>query len=431
MPGRLARFLIILMLVMIAAPTGLVRPVGAQQDVEFTTIEATANFPETIRFELEARTDLDVEAVQVFWRTAESSVTTMADADFTAGGTLQATHIVDMGVRYLPPGLDLVYYWNITASDGTVYRSPEETLFYMDTRFDWDTVEAGLVNVWWYQGSEEYAAEIAHSANRTLLMLKTEFGLQTTEPIRILAYASGSDFSGALAANSADWIGGVAHSSLSLILGHIAPGGRADEETSRMIPHEVAHVVVAHSSENPYNSPPPWLDEGLATFIQEVDDPRLEPVLDRAVREGRLIPVGALRSSFPANPDQALLSYAESQSILTYLVETYGKDTVGDLVSVYQQGVDHDGAPERVIGISVDELDAAWKAWLGYEGDQVVDPYIAASDPEGPGTVWFVVVFGAVTLFAGGLVAFFFWRTRSYKDSDEPDQPGEATEPLV
>src|SRR5690606_20247509 len=122
-----------------------------------------------------------------------------------------------------------------------------------------------------------------------------------------LAYASGDDFSGALVANSADWIGGVAHSSLSLILGNIAPGGRASQEIRRMIPHEVSHVVVAHASDNPYNSPPPWLDEGLATFIQEVDDPRLETALDRAVREGRLIPLGALRSSFPADPDQALL----------------------------------------------------------------------------------------------------------------------------
>lgn len=416
------RYLLIALILAGSSLAGLVHPAAAQTGVEFTSLEAEVDFPASIAFSMTAKTVSDVERVQVFWRAAGSAATTMADASFQHVADLEASYVSDMTVRYLPPGLDILYYFLVTSGSGETFQSPSATLFYIDTRFEWDSMQAGLVNVWWNQGSDEYAAEVAHSANRTLLLLEDEYGITTSEPVRIVMYGNDRDFASALRPNSAEWIGGVAYSSLSLIIANVRPGTNAMREIDRMIPHEVSHVAMHHAAANPYNSPPPWLDEGLATFVQAVGDPRLAPPLDRAVRDGRLIPISALRSSFPIDPEQALLSYAESLSIVTYLVETYGQSTVGDLATVYQQEVTHDEAVERVLGMTVDDLDAEWKTWLGYAGDRP-DAQIAAGSSAGPGRSWFAIILGATLFLTMSFVAFLFWRTRKYADTDEDVLP--------
>ena len=416
------RYLLIVLILAGSSLAGPIHPAAAQTVVEFTSLEAEVDFPASIAFSMTAQTVSDVERVQVFWRAAGSAATTMADASFQHVADLEASYVSDMTVRYLPPGLDILYYFLVTSGSGETFQSPSATLFYIDTRFEWDSMQAGLVNVWWNQGSDEYAAEVAHSANRTLLLLEDEYGITTSEPVRIVMYGNDRDFASALRPNSAEWIGGVAYSSLSLIIANVRPGTNAMREIDRMIPHEVSHVAMHHAAANPYNSPPPWLDEGLATFVQAVGDPRLAPALDRAVRDGRLIPIGALRSSFPLDPEQALLSYAESLSIVTYLVETYGQSTVGDLATVYQQEVTHDEAVERVLGMTVDDLDAEWKTWLGYAGDRP-EAQIAAGSSAGPGRSWFAIILGATLFLTMSFVAFLFWRTRKYADTDEDVLP--------
>jgi hypothetical protein len=416
-----ARALLYLLLAIVLAGSSLaafVQPATAQSAVEFTSINAEVDFPSSIDFIMTARTDIEVERVQVFWRAVGSAATTMADANFQQGSTLSATYSSNMTIRYLPPGLDIIYYFTVTSSSGEMFQSPSESFLYIDNRFEWDSMQSGLVNVWWYQGSDEYAAEVAHSANTTLLLLEDQFGIATTEPIRILMYGNDRDFASALRPNSAEWIGGVAYSSMSLIIANVRPGTNAQREIDRMIPHEVSHVALHHASANPYNSPPPWLDEGLATYVQAVGDPRLAPALDRAVREGRLIPIGALRSSFPLDPDQALLSYAESLSIVTYLVETYGQRTVGELVTIYRQEVTHDQAVERVLGITIDQLDADWKNWLGYVGDRP-EGQLAVGEGTQTGGPWFAIIIGTVFAMTFSFIGFFFWRTRKYAETDD------------
>ena len=69
---------------------------------------------------------------------------------------------------------------------------------------------------------------------------------------------------------------------------------------------------------NPYNSPPAWLDEGLAVHNQETHDPAEVSVLKQAAEDGQLIPLKALSGSFGANDETAMLSYGESRSVIDF-----------------------------------------------------------------------------------------------------------------
>jgi hypothetical protein len=421
------RILIVILALFLGAVLAPPLIAHAEQDVIVTDSQATADFPHAIEFTMTAVSSTEVETVQLFWKASGSAAYTLSQPEVTVGEALTATFTADMTTRYLPPGIDIEYFWRLTGVHGTVHESSVATLAYMDTRFEWQSLQAGSVSVWWYLGSVEYAEEIAHAANRTLLTLDGDFGVVSDAPIRIIVYGDDRDFSAALRPNSADWIGGVAYSSLGHIVAHIRPGPNAHREINRMIPHEVSHVAVYQASRNPYNSPPPWLDEGLATYVQYVGDTRLQPTLDRAARDGRLIPLGALKSSFPLDPDQALLSYAESVSIVTYLVETYGTQTVGELVTVYASEASHEDAVRSVLDMSITELDSEWKAWLGYAGDRTLDTGTGPTTLGLPRAVWYggtLAMFAAATI---GLVVALFWRTRSYAETDEDE---EQTEPL-
>lgn len=412
--------------------SGLLAPTVNAQDaptVEFNEVYAQADFPETINFTLVAEADVEIVDVQLFWHAAGSSAFTLAEPEFLAGESIEANYRADMSVRYLPPGLDIEYFWRLTDRNGNVHESLPATVFYIDERFEWQSIEGGLLSVWWYNGSEDYAREILNTANRTLIQLDGQYGLRADEPIRIIVYANGRDFGSAMPPNSADWIGGVAYSALNHIIAQIAPGGGATRETSRMIPHEVSHVVVHQAARNPYNSPPPWLDEGLATYVQETDDGRLGPILDRAVRDGRLIPLNALKSSFPLDPDQALLSYAESVSVVAYLVETYGSAAVGELITVYRDEVSHDRAVESVLGMTIEELDAQWKSSLGYQGDRPLDSEDSGFNVSPLAVVGTTVLLAAV--MAGGTVIFALWRTRTYRENEEEELPGSGPQDQI
>jgi hypothetical protein len=174
----------------------------------------------------------------------------------------------------------------------------------------------------------------------------------------------------ALPPNSAEWIGGGASPELGIIHAAIAPGQSSPSEIRRIIPHEMSHMIVYQASLNPYNHPPLWLDEGLAVHNQETPDVRFRPLVKNAVDTGTLIPLRALDSPFPLSADQALLSYAESESVVNYIITAYGSKTIGALVAAFNDELSYNQIVQRVLNKSIDDLDKEWKASLNYGGDQ-------------------------------------------------------------
>jgi len=393
----------------------------ATGDARFINTSADANFPDAMNFHLEVDSGTPIETVELYWRAAESPQLSAAYPEIEPNTSVQVDHEVDLSVNYLPPSLDIVYFWRVIDSAGGVSESPEETLFYMDESQDWKMLTEGPVTFYWFDGNDAFAQDVVGTANRTITRLGNRFGISGDEPIRIVAYGDDDAFSDGLPPNSAEWVGGQAYPGLNVIFAVLEPGRGAEEETRRMIPHEVSHLLLEQATENPFNSPPNWLDEGLAVYNQETEDFRFDDLLDDAVDDGRLTPVRALNSSFPLDDEAALLSYAESASIVTYIIEELGDSEMRELIAIFRDEVSYDAAVEGELGMTIEELDAGWQAWLGYEGDapvvidtdnQVdVDP---ADDNDLSRTDWIVtsVIFGIGTAIALGFTIFAFRRWR-------------------
>jgi len=161
-----------------------------------------------------------------------------------------------------------------------------------------------------------------------------------------------------------EWTGGVAFTEYGVVTIGIPPDSAGLAWGTRAIAHELTHLVVHQVTFNPYNTLPTWLDEGLSMTAEGALDTQFVDVLNNAIDTDSLISVRSLASPFSAFTYEALLSYAESFEVVTYLIDTYGRDNMLELLNTFARGSGYDEALTGVYGLDMDSLNAAWQAAL-------------------------------------------------------------------
>lgn len=337
-------------------------PALAQGSIRFEAMAAQGDFPEEILFTVVVESETEITHLELAYRVSGDPFTHSRYPDFAPARRLEITYRLDTQVEFYPPGSEFHYYWIATDASGRTSESPEQVFTYEDNRFTWQKVSTERVSVYWYEGDEAFGREVLDTAVQALERLEQDAGAQAERPIRIYLYANEEDFRGALGPNSPEWIGGQAMPHLGLIVAYIAPG--ETYEVRRMIPHELSHVVLYQATHNPYSDNPTWFEEGLAVHNQEVADYDYPLLVREAARRGRLIPLRALSASFPSDPELAVLSYAESASIIEFILKEYGSEGLSALVKVFAEGETAEAAVQRALGLSLEELEARWRATL-------------------------------------------------------------------
>jgi hypothetical protein len=115
---------------------------------------------------------------------------------------------------------------------------------------------------------------------------------------------------------------------------------------------------------NPYLDLPVWLDEGLAMYMEGPLTGVFEYYLSQAVENDTLISVRSLASPFSAYADQSYLSYAQSHSLVSMLIEKYGREKMLEILNVKNDGIDYDESLEKVYGFDMDGLDGIWRDYV-------------------------------------------------------------------
>jgi hypothetical protein len=287
-------------------------------------------------------------------------------ADFAPANRIEASWVWDMANASLPPGADVTYWWMIEDDDGNMVETSPKIMHFDDNRFTWRSLissagEDGGMTLYWYTGSGSFAQELMDNCEEGLASLTQDIGTYPEKPIKIYVYESIGDLKGAMVF-SQEWTGGVAFVDFGIIAISISPSQL--EWGKRALVHELTHLVVHQATFSPYGQLPLWLDEGLATYSEGELDSDLHSSLNRAISEGTLISVRSLCSPFSAYFDKARLSYAQSYSLVKYLLDSYGQDKMLDLLTILKQGSTYDEALNEVYGFDIDGLDAAWQATL-------------------------------------------------------------------
>ncbi|MDD5486207.1 MAG: peptidase MA family metallohydrolase, partial [Dehalococcoidales bacterium] len=128
--------------------------------------------------------------------------------------------------------------------------------------------------------------------------------------------------------------------------------------------HELAHLVTHQMTYNPYNSIPVWLNEGISMHAEGKMDEVYETSLKRALLANELVSVKSLSSPFSTDADIAHLSYAQSQSLVEYLINEYGSQKMEELLAVFRRGCTYDEGFLGVYGFDTRALDDSWQDYI-------------------------------------------------------------------
>ena len=194
-------------------------------------------------------------------------------------------------------------------------------------------------------------------------LLEDDIGAKPERTIEVYVYGSTKALQGSLIFPQ-EWTGGLAYTEYGIVALGISTDQLGWGEG--VMAHEMAHLVVHQVTMNGYGLVlPTWLDEGLAMYAEGELTSDFVSALSSAAKRGRLISVQSLSSSFPADTASATLAYAESYSLVEYLLDHKGgKENMLDLLGAIRAGSGYVEALQDVYGLSIDQLDTQWRQHL-------------------------------------------------------------------
>lgn len=134
-----------------------------------------------------------------------------------------------------------------------------------------------------------------------------------------------------------------------------------------MLPHEIAHLIMKDFIG--FDRPVPlWFDEGVAQQ-QEMKDPAQEEGIAFLAKSAGHIPFDLLQSlDIRRETDEwkVAVFYAQSRSIVEFLIKIYGQDAFQRLCVNLRDGKDFLGALSSAYAGSIDSMATLEKKWLGY-----------------------------------------------------------------
>jgi hypothetical protein len=185
--------------------------------------------------------------------------------------------------------------------------------------------------------------------------------ISLAEPVDIYIYSNISDLQNTLLLGGEEWVGGHASPELGVVLAAVAPGESQSIEMETEIPHELAHVMLYRSLGSKYASQPTWLLEGIASMVELYPNPDYARALDIASQNNSLLAFEDLCVAFPTDAGNAYLAYAQSQSFVTYIRETYGTTGLGRLTNSYGDGFPCELGATNALGTPLSQLDSRWR----------------------------------------------------------------------
>jgi hypothetical protein len=356
----------------------LMAPATAQPTVRFETPAASGSFGESVVFSTSFATDAQLVRVEMLSRQPgdDSDLVTIADV---TGGDGQWTASVYQG-GHIVPNTSWDFRFRVVTDEGSA-TSPAGSHRLLDDRFEWDVLEGEIVNVWTYEGRDDFAQDALAMAETAITDAAELLGVEDIEPVDFLLYTDTREFRDAMGPATRENVGGQAHPRIRTLFGLIEPRQIDSDWAEELITHELAHLVFHEAADNPYQYPPRWLNEGLAVYLSKGYDDGDRRQVQGAAGGGTIIPLEGLGGQFPTRAGRQSLAYAESISAVDHFVETYGQDRLVQLINAFGEGSGLDGAFLAATGEDFAAFDTAWLDSLGADAPE---PYGPTGSVPGP-----------------------------------------------
>ena len=345
---------------------GLTIPVRAQAGIQLVRDHVTLAFPDTATFQADFTSRANITSVVLEYGVDQLTCATVlakAFPTFTAAADIKVEWTWQMQQSgSLPPGALLWWQWQVQDASGAQFTSPRQTMTWLDSSHSWQVISGGNINLHYYDGGPAFGQALHTAAVTALVRLTQDVGLGTQQPVDIYIYANSNDMQAAVLFQP-DWAGGLAFPEDNIVIIGVSTDqldwGKGAEA------HELTHVLVGHLTFTCLGSIPRWLNEGLAMYGQGGALPDQVALLDQARVTSTLPALSSLAGPFPGDSTRANLAYAESSSVTTFLIQTYGQDKMTALLQALRTGATIDAALLPVYGFDTNGLEDAWRASIG------------------------------------------------------------------
>jgi len=364
------RALLFVTLLLAASALSLSPAAAAPSSLQVSDTGVLAQFPSTLEFTVMVESPNTVTDVRLLYQIDKMNFTTVTSeawAAFTPGTTVRATWTWDMRWSSLPPGAGITYWWQVRDSSGALAQTTPATVSFEDDQYDWRNIASDYVTLRWYYGDDSFARELLQVCDQAIESLAADIGATVDRHIVVYIYRSSADLRAAMVYPQ-EWTGGVAFTDYGIVAIGMGPGDM--EWGIRALKHELTHLVVHTLTFGPYGNLPTWLDEGLAMHNEGEAEETFTDVLMQAVNSDALISLRSLNGPFSADTQKAYLSYAQSYSVVSYLLQMYGPGAMHELLLSLTEGQTVDEALLHSYGRPLNGIEAEWqgavKEWASY-----------------------------------------------------------------
>jgi hypothetical protein len=297
----------------------------------------------------------------------------VTDALKTTSNSVSISYRLSIQEYYLPPDTELSYEWYLDG-DEEAWITPSQTFKLIDERFEWQSLtdDEAKISVHWHSDSSDMGTEVKAAAARAKDRLEDLLATTFDKRIKIWVYETDIELYRLFPNGITEWTGGFALSEWELILIVIPSGSGQYNVISAGVPHEVSHLVFDHITGYPDNTPPTWLNEGLAGYMEETQDEFLNArTLVEAAHQGQILGMDEFDEAFERTDGAitANLAYEQSKSIVKFIIEDpkFGARKLKTTLRAFEDTDTTDEALFKGLGVDSRELERQWRESLPFE----------------------------------------------------------------
>lgn len=331
-----------------------------------------SRYPRELVFRIKARSTVGkIIGARIIWRVrSEDSNTAHRLTSFTEAVEVELEYRHNLRRQFSAPPWQVIYYrWELVDDAGNLFRTPEVKAEYTDETRDWQKLSDGKVAVYWYDRDKSFGEQLLNVSRQGFDHVANATGFTPEDELRVLVFNSQEDFCTIyLVGICQEWIGGVAIGSITIGWLDDSLPDQSDWFFNQLIPHELAHAFLNYWMGGRVNALPQWFNEGQA---QNNELKGLEEELERVrflANTGRLERLLLLdaRDTITRNQSPRVRDwYATATSVVRFLYEGWGNESLGKIIERVIQGEDFERALKNVTGLTLPEFEIEWRQWLG------------------------------------------------------------------
>jgi hypothetical protein len=233
---------------------------------------------------------------------------------------------------------------------------------------NWLTTKSTHFIVYYKNAPEDFLDQLIEKAEDYYDKIADDLGFRRrnfwtwSNRAKIYIYDDASDYQSATGKPA--WSSGYAIPELKII--HTFPYAANFFDT--ILPHELGHIIFREFIGNDNRGIPIWLDEGVASYQENLKYRRAASLVKEAIKANKFIDLEELSSLNPQKIEDnevVNLFYAESISIIDYLIKEFGKD---DFIFFCQNLRDKRDLKKAIAYVypfrDLEELNYAWEKYL-------------------------------------------------------------------